>query len=279
MGLALHNYHDSIKSFSPGVMYFENLDTSANHSIGGNNRLYCGMVGWEAFLLPYMEQQAIYSQLDFAKTMYTACIPHPYCMGGSTADYMKPDGDPDNQIPCTSGPSTFICPTSPSSQPQGTQKDYGVASMDWGERNEPPLNSTTNRTQDVVFFQNSGKKMGAITDGTSNTLAVLEKNSVVKPNQALKDNLHADSAYNPFLFENHSATGLVMMTVCNYTNIPINSGKLTANLHLRGSRGYHTGGINAARFDGSVSFISETVDFMQYANSITVNDGRTTQLP
>ena len=278
IGLALHNYHDSIKCFPPGVMYHANLDTSANHSIGFGS-LYCGMVGWPAFVLSYMEQQALYDQIDFTKTMYTAQVPHPYCMGGSTADYMKPDGDPDNLIPCTNAPSSFICPSTPSSVAKGTQKDYGIASMDWGERTDPPLNSATNRTQFVVFFHNSGKNLGSVTDGTSNTFMVLEKSSVVKPHQAMNNSLHADPAYNPFLFESHAATGMAFMTVCNVANIPINAGKLPGDVHLRGARGFHTSGINAARFDGSVSFISETVDFMQYANTFTASAGESNTLP
>ena len=278
MGLALHNYHDSTKSFPPGVFYDRNLDVSANHSLNYAS-LYCGMVSWPAFILSYMEQQALYDQIDFTKTMYTSCVPHPYCMGGTTADYMKPDGNPDNEIPCTSAPSSFICPTSPSSLSKGTQKDYGIASMDWGERTDPPLGSGTNRTHFVIFFHNSGKNIGAVTDGTSNTLMILEKSSVVKPHQAMNDNLHADPAFNPFLFENHGATGMAFMTVCNVANIPINAGKLPSNVHLRGARGYHTGGINSARFDGSVSFLSDTVDFMAYANTFTASNGETNTLP
>lgn len=274
-GLALHNYHDSIKCFPPGVLYLEDLDTSENHSIGGI-KTYCGMVGWPAFLLPYIEQQALFSQIDFSRTMYTDCIPHPYCLGSSKDDFQKPDGDPVNEVPCTSAPSTFICPSTPASRTKGSQKDYGIVSNDWGER--CPINTPTNRTQVVVFYHNSGKALGSVTDGTSNTFAVLEKSSVVKQNAAMNDNLHSDSAYNPFIFENHSATGFVMMTVCNISNIPINAGKLNSNVQLRGARGYHTGGVNGARFDGSVSFVSETVDFTTYANTCTASGGESKTL-
>ena len=277
MALAAHNYHDSIKSFFPGVMYHENLDTSANHSIGAGYGLYCGMVGWAAFTLPFMEQQALYSQLDFTRTMYTDCIPHTYCVGA--AGYQKPDGDPVNEIPCSSAPSAFICPSTPTSRPAGTQKDYGVASIDFGERTNPALNSATNRTNKVVFFHNSGKGLGAITDGTSNTFMILEKSSVMKPNAAVEDGAAANSAYNPFLFESHVAVGLAMHTVCNVANIPINSVVVNGNVQYRGTRGYHTSGINAAHFDGSVHFISETVDFMRYAYTFEINSGSANALP
>ena len=277
MALAAHNYHDSTRSFFPGVMYHANLDTSENHSIAPGYGLYCGMVGWAAFILPYMEQQALYSQIDFSRTMYTDCIPHTYCVGAS--GFQQPDGDPVNQIPCTSAPSAFMCPSTPSSRPAGSQKDYGVASIDYAERTNPALNSSTNRTDRVVFFHNSGKGLGAITDGTSNTFMILEKSSVMKPNAAVDDGESSNSAYNPFLFESHTAVGLAMHTVCNVGNIPINAGKLYGNLQYRGVRGYHTAGVNAARFDGSVSFVSETVDFTAYGNTFQASDGDPNTLP
>ena len=281
MGLAAHNYHDSIKSFFPGVMYHENLDTSANHSIAPGYGLYCGMVGWAAFLLPYMEQQSLYNDLDFTKTMYTDCVPHPYCFGSpydeSSPNYMAPDGNVDNMVPCTSAPSSFICPTSPSSRPRGTQKDYGVISVDWGERTSPALGAENNRTNLVAFYHNSGTSMGKITDGTSNTLMVIEKSSVVKTYQITHDG-SAYSAFNPFLFENHQACGFVKPTIAYVAFMPINSHIAPNNAHYQAARGFHTGGVNAARFDGSVSFLSETLDEVLYCYICTVNGGEVTSL-
>jgi prepilin-type N-terminal cleavage/methylation domain-containing protein len=47
IGLALHGYHDSAKSFPPG--YVSNSDPSGNDTGPG--------WGWAAFVLPQMEQQ------------------------------------------------------------------------------------------------------------------------------------------------------------------------------------------------------------------------------
>ncbi len=47
IGLALHNYHDTMNVFPPG-------------SINGNNEL-----GWTVFILPYIEQSALYDQVNF----------------------------------------------------------------------------------------------------------------------------------------------------------------------------------------------------------------------
>ena len=55
IGLALHNYHDENLSFPPG--YASGFDTAGNDTGPG--------WGWAAFLLPYMEQQPLFNQIDF----------------------------------------------------------------------------------------------------------------------------------------------------------------------------------------------------------------------
>src|SRR2546422_1069448 len=57
MGLACHNYHDTKKSLPPGYMATgPYLDGASDTSPGW---------GWGAFLLPYLEQNNLFGQLDF----------------------------------------------------------------------------------------------------------------------------------------------------------------------------------------------------------------------
>src|SRR5262249_32917461 len=56
IGLALHNYHDTESTFPPG---------------GITNGFCCGTQSgptWTIWLLPYIEQAALYKQYDFSKT-------------------------------------------------------------------------------------------------------------------------------------------------------------------------------------------------------------------
>src|SRR5690606_26844299 len=53
-GLSLHNYHDIYKQFAPG-------GTANAHPNNTNPR-----VGWVVRVLPQLEQQALYDQLDFS---------------------------------------------------------------------------------------------------------------------------------------------------------------------------------------------------------------------
>src|SRR5690349_16552913 len=63
IGLAFHNYHSANKCFPAGF-------TSAAASVDGPS-LGPGW-GWGARLLPYLEQQSVYNQIDFTKD-----ITHP----------------------------------------------------------------------------------------------------------------------------------------------------------------------------------------------------------
>src|SRR5213080_99678 len=50
IGLALHNYHDTAKSFPPG--YVSNFDSAGNDTGPG--------WGWASFILPQMEQPSLH---------------------------------------------------------------------------------------------------------------------------------------------------------------------------------------------------------------------------
>lgn len=56
IGLALHNYHDSYNLFPPGFVYDQNRTAA---TFAGN------MWGWNAFILPMMDQGTVYNQCNF----------------------------------------------------------------------------------------------------------------------------------------------------------------------------------------------------------------------
>ena len=63
IGLALHNYHDTIKVFPPGNLVFFTPD--ANGCYAGQSAQLPGPP-WTVLVLPYVEQTALYSSLDFS---------------------------------------------------------------------------------------------------------------------------------------------------------------------------------------------------------------------
>src|ERR1700758_1365981 len=61
IGLALHSYHDSFKRFPPGY-----IDGNTNKNLTPDNDMGPGW-GWASFILPYMEQQNVYNQINFSQ--------------------------------------------------------------------------------------------------------------------------------------------------------------------------------------------------------------------
>src|SRR6266851_5083502 len=61
IGLALHNYHDTLNMFPPGY-----IDGNTDPFSTPNNDVGPGW-GWAAFLLPFMEQDNLYKQINFSQ--------------------------------------------------------------------------------------------------------------------------------------------------------------------------------------------------------------------
>src|SRR6516165_3706706 len=57
MGLALHNYHDAQQSLPPGYAAVASYSDGATDTTPG--------WGWAVFVLPYLEQDNLYRQIDF----------------------------------------------------------------------------------------------------------------------------------------------------------------------------------------------------------------------
>jgi prepilin-type processing-associated H-X9-DG protein len=123
IALACHNYHDVNGSFPPGN--------------DGNN------FSAAAHLLPYLEQDAVYKQIDFNKDM----------------------GDEANATVRKLRIPTFQSPDDPLMSPSA----YGPTNYLYSAGTKPEL-----QDNDGIFFQDSKVRIADITDGTSNTFLVGE---------------------------------------------------------------------------------------------------------
>ncbi len=157
MGIALHNYHDAVGAFPPGLMSRPASDGS-NTGPGW---------GWGAMLLPEVEQSAVYNAINVNLPIES--------VANSTARLTKI--------------SAYICPSDAYFEPQFTVVDESttntslgapicdVASSDYvgsfgtGDVSDYPGRDFGNG----LFFRNHSVKIAEITDGTSQTLAIGEK--------------------------------------------------------------------------------------------------------
>jgi prepilin-type N-terminal cleavage/methylation domain-containing protein/prepilin-type processing-associated H-X9-DG protein len=164
IGLGLHNYESANQTFPPTTILVPPT-TGAFGSYTdpntGSNWLFES--SWSAFarIAPFWEQGAFYNSINFnwtySKPMNTTVSNTPLAM-------LYCPSDPGSHIDDGSLGNTLVATTS-----YGTcDGDWYVFSINWGATNSM---GPQNRT---MFGPNVSRSISAISDGTSNTLAVSE---------------------------------------------------------------------------------------------------------
>ncbi|HBN75792.1 MAG TPA: hypothetical protein DD473_08240 [Planctomycetaceae bacterium] len=221
LGLALHNYHDVFNTFPPG--WIRNTPYAQSPSA----------FGWQAMILPFIEQAALYDRLEFRV---------PYSSGAF---------EQDNNAILQTVISTYRCPgdSTPATNPMRGEWGTSNYSMNYGSEPVPrmlPLDGSMNwpgalptrlHTNGIGWW-NSRVGIRDTTDGTSNTLMVGERS------------VKSAAGIWPGVRSNSSETDQVTDT--SYGN-EINSG-------LNSFSSPHRGGANILLCDGSVRFLSDQVD-------------------
>jgi prepilin-type N-terminal cleavage/methylation domain-containing protein len=160
IGIAMHNYHDRMKSFPVG--YFSNLNGSPGRDSSGNctyNEIGPGW-GWAAYLLDDLEQGNLRRQIRFDLKI----------------------SDPLNAAVREIPLPIFICPSEVESGSITVVDANGNPICDVGRSSYTAMNGVLGVTSDAfdnngVFLRNRRIRMADITDGLSNTLLVGERAS------------------------------------------------------------------------------------------------------
>jgi prepilin-type N-terminal cleavage/methylation domain-containing protein/prepilin-type processing-associated H-X9-DG protein len=145
IGLALQNYHDVNRQFPPG--YASGVGPSGEDTGPG--------WGWAAFILPYMEQQPLFSQVNPSVPIESP--QHAAVRTTIVKPYLCPSDTPPPQFQV--GPASAsgqLTSTTCQLAPASYTGNFGVG--------EPGVDG------DGVFFRNSRVRIGDITDGTSQTI-------------------------------------------------------------------------------------------------------------
>ncbi len=151
IGLALHGYHDANKVFPPG--YLSGVDGSGTDTGPG--------WGWAAYVLPQMEQEGVFRQLDFKQPIQASAFAAG--RGAAVKSYLCPSDTPPAQafpVGPRSGSGALVATTC-TVAPANYVGCFGVG--------EPGVDG------DGLFFRNSTVRIGDVTDGTSSTLAAGER--------------------------------------------------------------------------------------------------------
>ncbi|WP_237228885.1 DUF1559 domain-containing protein [Rubinisphaera sp. JC750] len=240
LGLALHNYHDTHNVFPPGWVIPKCPGVS-----DGDHRFIRHNPSWGFYLLPQLEQSAIYDLQDFQMT--GACSAAPGQIGildaPTAANRLR------ETLPAFSCPSDIKPSTGANSL--GTASYVGVR----GNDSQGGQSSSFNRLNGL-FWANSNCRMRDITDGTSNTLAIGEVSwnqyySYSTGNQVKRGGWWAG-------MHEHKTDDLVAKSV--NANFEFNGSSPNINGTNDGFGSLHKGGAQFLLADGSVRFVSENID-------------------
>ena len=271
--LAMHNFHDSYKGFPVG---------SPSKSCPGYTQIPAWQYRWSplAMLTPYMEQYNVYESLNLDVPLY-----------GHTGVYYGPGEGvhPDNQESVRQAITFFSCP---SDKAQQVQPEFGPTNYlpCWG-RSEPTPSGTAAFDTDGVFNSDYPVRFADITDGTSNTAAFSE--SLLGPRGSslmgytLTDEnkvLVMVQLWSPPISEANCSVigspasafrgarwvdGFVLYSAYYHWQPPnseVPDCGVTKPIRALwiAARSRHPGGVNVAFSDGSVHFVSDTVDLQTW---------------
>lgn len=292
LGLSLHNYESAFKRFPP-----RKGGTGGNTAMAfqGTNRSTQNGERLSAFvyLLPYFEQSAMYNQIQAGDaTGVTSFGVTPPAMGQIVAA-----GGPaawGSWTVWNRAPSNLLCPSDGPvfNAPTNTQTNNYAFSI--GDTVAGALNSTTPRG---IFGLRLGCSLSEISDGTSNTIAISEKlKASFNPSLAVANQFKnqigiatgvAGMTINPGLcltkstgqyfsagvtvkgtFGSLWTDGQAERVGFNTVLAPNAPGCTTdtntccadASDVVLPASSSHTGGVNVTRADGSVQFVSQSVD-------------------
>lgn len=293
LGLAMHNYHDTYKKF-PCLCYLD----------GSNNPSY---LGFSAFvqILPYIEQGNLQEQVRIATKNY-----NNHWDSNSTIQNLR-----SKKIEAFICPSDTSFPASTGWLANGPGCNYGLSfgpTLSWNN-----LTNQNGMFRQQNNAKGQETKMADVTDGLSNTMMASEhlvgdnNNSSLMNGNSSEPRIGSSPGWNSPMFPtqaqlnsfgqtcqgitSHLSTNgnqwiapVPTQTIINTVATPnwrypdcqtSGSGFASDRDGIYTPRSRHPGGVLAVAGDGSVKFITETVNLLTFQCFGARNDGKPVSLP
>lgn len=258
IGLALHNYHDSFNRFPAGVFNASNPNYAVNTwcSTGTNPN---ARVPWTVAILPYLEQATLHDQFRMGE-MFTSSSNVP---GSAINNGLFRLGNP-----------AYDCPSNPMSKSEWNSTSYFGVQGGGPVAMQSCATTGGNRLfyRNGALFFNSNIGFRDLLDGTSNVFLVGESKYCLSPS-GRADGIHTGWA-------SGSKTDAFGSTyVLAAARDPINSDNRdglrfdTLNIQTKLFGSFHPGGCHFLLADGSVQFMSNSIDLVIYQTLAIRDDG------
>ena len=177
IGLAVHNYHDTFKSFPPGGLRYM-PDPTQNYS-ASNRELWVADWGYQVFILPYIEQKPLYDQLNPKNfrldDLLNPSPPHP---NPPSRDLLR---TPIDSLICPSGKSEPLNRSRSMFHPSGAPANTYPNPFYVGTSNYPGCGGAQGWSEGALIRQwpqpgvVAAVKFRNVTDGTSNVFLAGER--------------------------------------------------------------------------------------------------------
>ncbi|UUO06090.1 DUF1559 domain-containing protein [Blastopirellula sp. J2-11] len=249
LGLALHNYHDTFKSFPPGA-----ITTSAKRT------------PFVRFMLDFIEQG-----------------PRSDLYDDKLAWHAQPSA---NHAALFANISTWQCPSDESRQSAEGYADHkGSYGVNWSQGGY-----SNNRGLETPFYVNEVNNFASMTDGSSNTLMMLE---MLQAPEFTSGAGAVTSDQRGRLWNETSMTYQISTAIgpnssaydlgnnCKHqpeVKMPCSTGASREDSYV-GSRSRHPGGVQTLFGDGSVRFLPDTINLSTYQAASTQSGGEVVDLP
>jgi prepilin-type N-terminal cleavage/methylation domain-containing protein len=289
LGIALQNYHSANNRFPPGNLGHRNpQDVTKPRAV--NNPGAAGFVPFTphmVFMLPYLEESARFNlynrDIDWNK---------------QPLDVLRQLRSPLPTYQCPSDEGQIMLETAGGGDGTNSQSfddhkgSYGV---NWGQweyldqfdqsvLGQPSNINTLDDNRRAPFAVGWGARIAQITDGTSNTFAMLEMLQTPSEPGAVDRRgriwNHVPGCYQ--ITTRHPPNSQEMdVSVCvdmPEKGLPCRNSP-TENLMRLAARSRHPGGVHANMCDGSAHFVTDGIDEMVYKGLSSLDGGEIAQLP
>ncbi len=279
IGLALHNYHDTFRRFPIG----SRSGSFSMYNTTGTN--------WRSGLLPFLEQKALFDQLNFKTGSFSGYNSQPFSGGNEVLIGLL--------VPVYKCPSSTIDPfvNEPTSinDKGGMMMDYvGISGAypDPGGRGSGACRQSMRGyvCNTGLLAPHESKSLGSATDGTSNTIIVAEQSGLVAKtpirsnyaggwagardhasgydlNPRKANQIPDDGSANYY----HCGLTVVRWAINSQTTVANSSSATYETNTILNS--FHPGVIQVTLGDGSVRSISENIEMETLRRLATADDG------